>query len=143
MIEVRPLSSGLRRLLIIGLGGGLFLWLRIEDNDAFLASAAGWSVSLLTGLLWLLREARRLHPRSAVTGGVLLGAVVGIGASLTTALLMLIKNGLHGHVFPDFPFSMIAGILERAPAWSLAGACFGLGAALVWISYRPSNHTES
>lgn len=141
-MRTQPLPGMIRRLLIIGLGGVLFFWTRIEDNDVLFVAAAGWGTSFLIALLWLLREPRELSRRQFFLGGPLLGTAVGIGAALCTALLMLIKNGLHGHVFPDFPFGVILGILERAPAWSLAGALFGLGLALAWLTLASSNHTE-
>ncbi len=53
------------------------------------------------------------------------------------AALMLIKNGLHAHLFPDYPFGMIAEILTRAPVWALAGIFAGVGALLArWTVKR-------
>ncbi|PJF26317.1 MAG: hypothetical protein CUN53_08335, partial [Phototrophicales bacterium] len=48
-----------------------------------------------------------------------------------TSALMLLKNGLHGHVFPDYPFGVIAEMLLRAPVWIGAGAL----TALAWLLF--------
>ncbi|KXK20119.1 MAG: hypothetical protein UZ15_CFX003001838 [Chloroflexi bacterium OLB15] len=62
-----------------------------------------------------------------------LGGLAGSGTAASAALLMLIKNGLHGHLFPDFPFGMIAGVLALAPIWAIGGGLVGLGIGTVWV----------
>jgi presenilin-like A22 family membrane protease len=56
---------------------------------------------------------------------------------------MLIKNGLHAHLFPDYPFGLIASVIARAPAWALAGSLAGLALMLVWAAKRPHAPTAS
>ena len=66
----------------------------------------------------------------------MLGAIIGIGSSLITALLMLLKNARHSHFFPDFPPGQIGAIIERAPVWALAGGLIGLGLGLLWNALK-------
>lgn len=128
------------RLLVIACGAFLFLWLHIEDNSIFPAVAAGFMLTLVTAAIWLNRHfgGRTLALRLFLPAAALVGAVGGLGTSAATALLMLLKSGMHGHVFPDYPFGVIVEIVQRAPLWALAGAlaCFGL--VLAWVALKPS-----
>jgi hypothetical protein len=58
------------------------------------------------------------------------------------ALLMLIKDGLHAHLFPDYPFGMIVDILGRAPLWALAGILAGIGLLLAWWAIKQNDSTQ-
>lgn len=130
-----PLHNPRRtRLLILAYGILVFLWLRIEDNSVLPAVTAGLGLSLLAAFIWLTNNlsGRTLRLRYALPGAALLGGLCGLGAAAATAGLMLLKNGMHGHVFPDFPFGIIVEILQRAPLWALAGGLIGLGLALAW-----------
>jgi hypothetical protein len=129
------------RLLALGYGLSVFLWLRIEDNSALPAVVAGQALSLLLAVLWVTRNyggtTLRLH--CILPGAMLLGAVCGLATAATTTGLMLLKNGMHGHSFPDFPFGVIVEILQRAPLWALAGGLTGLGLAFAWWALRYRN----
>lgn len=122
------------RIAALGCGVGVFFWLRIEDNSVLPAVIAGLALSLLGALIWAARNlgGKTLRLRWIVLGAALLGGLCGLGAAVATAGLMLLKNGMHGHVFPDFPFGVIIEILQRAPLWTLAGGLAGLGLALAW-----------
>jgi hypothetical protein len=122
------------RLLAIGCGIVLFFWLRIEDHTVLPAVTAGLGLSLLAAFLWLTNNlgGKSLCLRYALPGAPLLGAVCGLGTAAATAVLMLLKNGMHGHVFPDFPFGVIVEILQRAPLWAFAGGLAGFGLVLAW-----------
>jgi hypothetical protein len=125
-----------RRIRLLALGGGLavFFWLRIEDNSVLPAVIAGLVLSLVGIYVWVTRNlsGKALQLRWILPVAALLGAVGGIGSAVATAGLMLLKNGMHGHVFPDFPFGVIVEILQRAPLWALAGGLAALGLALAW-----------
>jgi hypothetical protein len=91
----------------------------------------GVAIALLAGLHGLTRlKARRFPLR--LPWAALAGGLIGAGSALATAGLMLLKTGLHNHVFPDFPLAVILGILERLPAWSAAGALCGAGCVFIW-----------
>lgn len=87
-----------------------------------------------------LRRGRTFAARAALLGAALAGAAFGLAASLAVAALMLIKDGLHSHLFPDYPFGMIVDILMRAPLWALAGIFAGVGLLLAgWAIKRKKN----
>jgi hypothetical protein len=98
----------------------VFVWLRLEMNDPASAAVLGW------GCAAALAYAFARHTPGLLAWGApaffALGALCGLAASACTAALMLLKNGSHGHLFPDYPFSLIMAMLERAPAWAIAGA---------------------
>jgi hypothetical protein len=114
---------------------GVFVWLS-PDDPSWLVIALGVSMALLIAAHVTLRLGawinRRALPRAwGVVGSVLLGALIGAGAVLTTAALMFFKNALHNHPFPDYPVVTILGILERWAAWGIIGALMGAAGALL------------
>ncbi|MBX3081092.1 MAG: hypothetical protein KF716_05620 [Anaerolineae bacterium] len=126
-----------RRLTLITVLFGIivFVWLS-PDEQGWLVIPLGIGMAALVAAHAVFRLGSRLGRRPIPVrwwrlGVVALGALIGAGSTLTTALLMLFKSGLHQHVFPDYPLIVILGILERAPAWSLAGALIGLAAVLI------------
>jgi hypothetical protein len=126
-------SSGLR-LIALGSGGIVFLWTSLEDTNVLPVTLLGGGLALILLVLWVTGRfgGKTFAGRTAVMAAALIGAAWGLSAALAVALLMLVKNGLHGHLFPDYPFGMIAEILGRAPLWALAGIFAGIGALLAW-----------
>lgn len=132
---------GRRRLRWLALLDGLvmLMWLSREDNDVATVAVLGGALAILllafavTGQL----GCKLISARLVVLGGALLGTVAGLGSAVTTTGLMLFKNALHAHVFLDYPLHVMAGILARAPVWTLAGALAGLGLGLAWLALRP------
>jgi hypothetical protein len=125
------------RLLVLGYGIAVFFWLRLEDNTIVPAALAGLGLSLVGAFLWITNNlgGKTLRLRFVLPGAALLGTICGLGASAATAGLMLLKNGMHAHVFPDFPFGVIVEILQLAPLWALAGGLIGFGLALAWWAF--------
>jgi hypothetical protein len=126
------------RLVVIAYSIVLLLWMSLEDVQVGPVAALGAGFSALVTLHLALRRlggtaltARQLGLAAALGGGV-----TGAGASLCTALLMFFKNAWHAHTFPDFPPGLMLAILERAPAWGLAGMLIGIGLALGWMATR-------
>ncbi len=115
--------------------GGLavFLWLRLEDHGVVVAVLMGLLVTTLALAAWLWPRiaGQPLPAKRLVISLGLTGALAGLFTALAAALLMLLKNGFHGHLYPDYAAPLIAETLARAPAWALAGALLGLGAALL------------
>lgn len=126
-------KTGLRLWLIL-LGITLFFWLGKEDSDVVAVTALG--LTLAATAVWRLTFLRR-HIDFTATGkfalqhGILAGICLGALSSLFAALLMLLKDVRHAHVFPDYPPELIMATLERMPAWSLAGGLIGLGLSLL------------
>ncbi len=126
------------RLLTMGYGLLLFIWLSPEDNAVWPVALIGLGLALVS-LIWLIR--RRLggstFPAQYVPiSGALLGGIVGLGGALSSAGLMFFKNALHAHVFWDFPPGMVVAMLTRAPSWALAGGLAGLGMGCLWVWRR-------
>lgn len=126
------------RLIVIGYGLALLLWMSLEDTHTEPVVVLGVAFSLLVSLRTLLR---RLGGQGVTIRQFLLilafsGGLFGVGASISTALLMFFKNAWHAHLFLDFPPGIMLAILERAPAWGLAGVLIGIGIGLSWLAAR-------
>jgi hypothetical protein len=131
---IPPLDYRLR-LVVIGYGLLLLLWVSIEDIHSEPVVALGAGFSALVSMHALLRRlgGQAVSERQLLFISSLGGGVVGAGASISTALLMFFKNAWHAHLFLDFPPGLMLAILERAPAWGLAGVLMGIGSGLLWI----------
>lgn len=137
-VRVLSIGSNLRRSVYIVGGAAIFLWLRLEDNNVAPVAAIAWLAST-----WLIAD-RVLrwfdgYKLSPVVWGALMsltGGTSGAGAALVAAALMLLKNGLHGHIVPDFSFNIISGMLARLPAWTVTGLLAGLGLAAIVLALR-------
>lgn len=135
-----------RRARIIGLIGGVvvFLWLRLEDQNALIAALCGIGLAVLALGIYTWRQTggKTYSARTALLGAALFGGLCGLTGAVVAAILMLLKNGFHAHLFPDFPFGMISDMLLRAPLWTFAGALIGFGvmaAALAALSQAESS----
>ncbi|MEP7291994.1 MAG: hypothetical protein ABI835_09430 [Chloroflexota bacterium] len=116
----------------------MLIWSSLEDNSVLPVALLGAGLAVLILALWFSGRfgSRTFAARSALLAAALVGAVAGLASALSTAALMLIKDGLHAHLFPDYPFGLIVDILARAPLWSLAGIFAGIGLLLAWWGYK-------
>lgn len=135
------------RWLVIATGLAVFLWLGPEDNTVWPAALLGAWVALVALAWWGMGRfgGAVIAPRYLPAAGALFGAVAGLSASAATVLLMLLKDVRHAHPLPDYPPGLLAAMIERAPAWALAGLLAGLGAALTWLALRgavPGENSE-
>ena len=126
------------RLWLVLLGIAIFFWLGKEDSDVMVVTALG--LILAGTAVWRLVFLRRRFDITAtgtfsVQRVTLAGICFGVLSSLFAALLMLLKDVRHGHIFPDYPPELIIATLERLPAWSLAGGLIGLGLSLLFRVY--------
>jgi hypothetical protein len=118
-------------MLTLGFGIFAFVWLSAEDS-VWLVSVLGTILAILCTLHAIFRLKGKIFSARIWIPGVLgVTALTGAGASVATVLFMVIKTSLHGHIYPDYPFPLIAGIVERMPAWTLAGALIGVALALI------------
>lgn len=135
-----PAPNPVSRLLMVMAGMVILGWSGLEDKDAAAVTALGWTLAGLTVMIGLMSRfgGRTMGLAGLHKPAALVGIAVGALASLMTVLLMLFKNLLHGHVYPDYPPGLMLGILERLPAWGLAGglAGLGLGFVAVWAAAR-------
>jgi hypothetical protein len=106
----------------------IFVWLPLEENSVTVVTLLGVGLSGLLVAHVAVRRAAHSHTGIATAG---YGALFGAGAALGTALLMFLKTASHAHPYPDFSPLLMLSMLERLPAWTLAGALGGLGVALI------------
>lgn len=127
-----------QRLIVIGGGLAVFLWLRLEDHGVVPAIIMGLILAGLALIVWLWpRLANRpLKPGRLVLLAALSGVELGLLTALAAAFLMLLKNGFHGHLNPDYPAGVILDTLVRAPIWALAGGLLAAALTLVWLAAR-------
>lgn len=127
-----------QRLIVIGGGLTVFLWLRLEDHGVVPAIIMGLILAGLALIVWLWpRLANRpLNPGRFVLLAALSGAGLGLLTALAAAFLMLLKNGFHGHLNPDYPAGVMLDTLARAPGWVLAGGLLAAALALIWLAAR-------
>lgn len=111
----------------------VLFWLQLEDNHVLPVVLLGTAGAGLLTVYWLRGRVdlwqRGLRGWLAVG---LSGMVWGVAAAAVTALLMVMKAGMHGHVFPDYPPGQILAVLALAPTWALAGALLLVGGVAVW-----------
>lgn len=124
------------RWLVIACGVLLLMWLSREDNRVWPVTLLGLSMTLLAITLRGLDHygGRPLAARYLPVLLSLWGVLVGLGSSLTTASLMLLKSALHSHIVPDYPPGLMLAMLERAPIWALGGGLIGVALALGWLA---------
>ncbi len=139
MITIPHLSTAKIRWISLLLGAGIFIWSRLEENAvqtvivlAFITVTLGFGMWIAHG-----QGGRIIHKRGAFLGFSLFGALIGLSTSVGSALLMLLKNGSHGHLIPDYPTGLLFAMLNRAPLWALCGALIGVGIFSMWVTIRP------
>ncbi len=147
MISARAPSEGTSppwlRLATIAFSIALLLWLGVEDSHVLPVTLFGATGALLLALHKGLAYFRRPHaPGVRAVALAAVGVLAGGGAALGAAFLMLLKTGLHGHGFPDYPLAQILTVLARAPVWALAGALVGLGLGLAAMA-RKGNESKT
>jgi hypothetical protein len=128
------MRAHLPRAVWIISGLSAFIWLRLEDN-------AVWSAALIGLLISALFTLSAIGVSRNPLIFILSGGLVGGGAAIASSAVMLLKNGLHGHIFPDYPFGVIAEMLLRAPVWTAAGALTAL-ALLLFTDRMPTGGAQ-
>jgi hypothetical protein len=114
----------------------VFIWLGQEDNHVLPVAVLGIVGASVMLLLWAVHY----YGNHAIGRGVLPflltagGAVNGLGGVALTVGLMIFKNVRHAHLAPDYPNGLMGAMINLAPAWMLAGACFGLGIGLIYLA---------
>ncbi len=144
MLQLPKLNNHIR-LLAVGYGLLILIWMSLEDNAVLSVTLLGAGLALLVSGLFLLSRAggRAVPPYYVLPAMIALGILVGLGTSAATAGLMFFKNAMHAHVFLDFPPGLMLAILERASAWALAGGLTGLGGAFTWLALHQKTHESN
>jgi hypothetical protein len=133
-----PRWRGRLRVIPLVYGVVLLLWSSLEDNSVLPVTLLGSGLAFLMTLLWVIRRfgGRTFAARNGLLGASVLGATTGLLGALASAALMLVKDGLHSDLYPDYPFSLIVDTLARAPLWALAGIFAGIGLLLAWWAVK-------
>jgi hypothetical protein len=139
MIAVPAFRRRIMRACLLATGALVFLWLRIEEASALLAMLGGWGVTLAVVIWygWKALSERSLTVRQWMPIAALTGAVTGLAAAIVSVLLMLLKNGLHAHLFPDFPFEMMRAVLGFIPWWMMGACLVAVGMGALWAALVP------
>lgn len=142
MIRI-PQAGRRTRLLALGYGSSVFVWLTLEDNAVWPVTLLGLGLALLIVYLTLADKMggqlfpMRWLPLVSAAGG----ALAGLAAGMSITGLMFFKNALHAHIFPDYPPGLMLATLQRTPAWTAVGALVGLGLGLAWIALATEVNT--
>ena len=122
-------SNSFWRFALIANGVGILFWSGLEDKDATGAAVFGLMAAIALSMSFLAPRLAAVNHH--VVAATFIGSFVGASASVISTALMLFKDLRHAHPFPDFPPAMLLGMLERLPAWTMAGALAGLGLGLL------------
>ena len=126
---IQPPDLTLARRVAWGLTGLLgFLWIAYEDQGLTALSFVAAAIAFAAGLTVLNRwvGSGKLPRRKWLLRTASVGLVAGAAVGPITALLMLIKLGLHAHPDADFGPDQFIMALSRTPYWAGLGALIGL-----------------
>ncbi len=127
MIQPPDLTSA--RRIAWGLAGLLwFFWIAYEDQGLVALSFVAAAIAFAAGLTVLNRWAagEMLPRRRWLLHSGSVGLVAGAAIGPLTALLMLVKLGLHAHPDPDFGPEQFMMALSRTFYWAGLGTLIGL-----------------
>lgn len=140
-----PVAGRHTRLIAMGYGLALFLWMSVEDNAIWPVTLYGLGLAALIVNLTLLDKmgGKFILPRYLPLIGAVWGALIGLGANIAVTGLMFFKNAVHAHFFLDYPPELMLAMLRRAPVWTAAGSLVGIGLKLVWLSRLSKKHERT
>lgn len=143
MRENPSLSDNFSRHALLGTGIAILIWSGLEDSDAVIVAILGTCAAGALTLMLLagIAPLRRFQFRNLVLSSALAGLLTGALAPVLTAALMLFKDLLHGHIYPDYPPEMALAMLERLPHWALAGGLAGAAIGIM-LNLRASHRAS-
>jgi hypothetical protein len=126
---IQPPDLTLVRRAVWGLAGLLwFFWIAYEDRGlealSFVAAAIAFAAGLSAINRWVGSE--RLSRGTWLKRTAAVGLVAGAAVGPFSALLMLVKLGLHAHPEADFGPDQFILALTRTIYWAGLGALIGL-----------------
>lgn len=130
---IQPPELTLVRRVAWGLAGILwFFWIAFEDQGLEAISFVAAAIAFAAGLTALNRRGAddKLSRRAWLMRTAGVGLVAGAAVGPLTAMLMLIKLGLHAHPDPDFGPEQFLLALTRTIYWAGLGALIGLALGL-------------
>ena len=127
MIQAPDLT--LLRRVAWGLAGVLgFFWIAYEDQGLTAISFVAAAIAFASGLTVINRWVRseKLPRRKWLLSTASVGFIAGAAVGPLTALLMLVKLGLHAHPDADFGPDQFVQALSRTLYWAGLGVLIGL-----------------
>jgi hypothetical protein len=121
------LSRNLRLVFILA-GVSIIVWLTIENHSELLVLVFATIFSTLFAVQIVHRAG---FARISIYLWVVIGGLTGLAIPLMVILLMLLKNGLHSNLVPDFTLAQVVSLLQRAPYFLAGGLLIGLGMGLL------------
>lgn len=122
------------RLIALGLGIAVLVWLPIEDLDLRLVLVFSPAICAWLAARFLINLSPEKH--NFIIRHIIISTLAGAAVAPLAVLLMVFKSGLHGHGTPDFSFEQIRQVLLQAPLWILAGILLGAGVAAARLGKR-------
>ena len=119
----------LLRRVAWGLAGLLgFFWIAYEDQGLTALSFVAAAIAFASGLTVLHRwvGSEKLSRRKWLLSTASVGLIAGAAVGPLTALLMLVKLGLHAHPDADFGPDQFVQALSRTLYWAGLGLLIGL-----------------
>ena len=126
---IQPPDFDLLRRAAWGLAGFLgFFWIAYEDQGLTALSFVATAIAFASGLTVLNRwvGSEKLPRRKWLLHTAGVGLIAGAAVGPLTALLMLVKLGLHAHPDADFGPDQFVLALSRTLYWAGLGALIGL-----------------
>ena len=126
---IQPPDFTLVRRVAWGLAGLLwFFWIAYEDQGLAALSFVAAAIAFASGLTVLNRwvGSGKLPRRKWLLSTASVGLIAGAAVGPLTALLMLVKLGLHAHPDADFGPDQFVQALSRTLYWAGLGALIGL-----------------
>ena len=130
---IQPPDLTLLRHAAWGVAGLIsFFWIAYEDRGLEAISFVAAAIAFAGGLAVLNRSvgSEKLSRKSWLMRTAMVGLVAGAAIGPVTALLMLVKLGLHAHPNSDFGPEQFALALTRTVYWAGLGALIGLALGL-------------
>jgi hypothetical protein len=137
MVWQIPVLQSKHTLYAIVYGAVLLAWLSTENATVIIVSLLGAGLSLMLISLGLMRWFGGRTVQQWLLVWIILGAMVGCGAVVTTIGLMVFKNAWHSHAYPDFASVVVADMARRFFPWTAAGGLLGGATALIRLATYP------
>jgi hypothetical protein len=106
----------------------MLLWLSLENSSELVVMILAIVTSFLLTIVIMAKKYQSLPLpfHNFVIAGVLAGAAV-TPLALT---FIIIKNGLHAHIYPDYSIQQISIIIHRTPIWIVGGFLISIGVGI-------------
>jgi len=128
------LSIRILRIYAFMIGVGICIWIPFEDGNL------RWVIIFALAIaIWLALRLSLITIKGKILSNLaylLIGLLVGISVTPFAIGLILVKNGIHGHLVPDFTYEDIMFLIQTVYVWGIAGLFIGSGFLMLNISKK-------